>query len=282
MKSVFTFDDYRKFLSAFYAHEKAGKSGYTYARFSARAGLNAPNFLKVVISGSRNLTVANIHKFAVAVGLTPAERDYFEALVLRDQAASRDEREFYGRRLKSLRAVRPKNSAVRTGRAADALSGPFVLAILVGMHEKTIEEGVRFLKAQINRPEAEVRSEVDRFVRLGLLRREADGKHFAAYDHVLFRDEASSRFDHKNYLASQIDLSRLALRSGYEKGACFYSQTFTLSPSAFKEFSDLIQDFFETLAARAEDGANTEIVQVNAQFFPIRLATRIERGARDF
>jgi uncharacterized protein (TIGR02147 family) len=51
---VFRYRDYREFLGAFYAQKK--QSGLSYRGFARAAGLGAPNYLKLVIEGKRNLS----------------------------------------------------------------------------------------------------------------------------------------------------------------------------------------------------------------------------------
>ena len=51
---VFQYLDYRVFLADFYRTKK--RSGFSYRAFSRAAGLGAPNYLKLVIAGKRNMS----------------------------------------------------------------------------------------------------------------------------------------------------------------------------------------------------------------------------------
>ena len=66
---VFVFRDYRAFLRAFYAQNKAGGYGFSLRAFSKRARLRSSNYLKLVMDGDRNLTAEMAARFAQACSL---------------------------------------------------------------------------------------------------------------------------------------------------------------------------------------------------------------------
>ena len=48
------YDDYRAYLSELIQFLRTSKRGFSFRRFSKRAGYQSPNFLKLVIDGQRN------------------------------------------------------------------------------------------------------------------------------------------------------------------------------------------------------------------------------------
>lgn len=88
---VFAYLDYRAFLAALYAAKKP--RGFSYRAFSRTANLGAPNYLKLVIVGERNLTPAMAARFALACALRGDAADFFVRLVEFNQARSAGERE---------------------------------------------------------------------------------------------------------------------------------------------------------------------------------------------
>ena len=72
---VFRYLDYRAFLAEYYRVRKL--RGFSYRAFSRRAGLAAPNYLKLVIEAKRNLTADMATCFADACGLHGEGADYF-------------------------------------------------------------------------------------------------------------------------------------------------------------------------------------------------------------
>jgi hypothetical protein len=93
MNSIFSYVNYRRFLKDYYLKAKAEKKYFSYRYFSRRAGINSPNFLKVVIEGKRNLSSKTIEKFATALGLNQQETVFFRRLVMFNQAKTASEKQ---------------------------------------------------------------------------------------------------------------------------------------------------------------------------------------------
>jgi uncharacterized protein (TIGR02147 family) len=86
MERIFTYIDYRKFLSDYYDDKKKTTRYFSHRYFATRAGFKSPIFLRQIINGERNLTRPMIEKFAVALGLNKKETVFFSNLVLFNQA----------------------------------------------------------------------------------------------------------------------------------------------------------------------------------------------------
>ena len=269
MKPISSFNSYRAYLQAFYEWKKQGSAGYSYARFSARAAVNSPNFLKLVISGSRNLTISTIHKFASAMNLSPEETEYFEALVLRDQSDEPAQKRYYARRLLKMKSVKGRRLSTRSDRS-QPIENWFDLAALVGMQGRGYGEGRSFVAGQTGMPPETIAEVISRMRQSGLLSEGENGKYHAAFNHVLFRDLSSSRVKHRKFLGEQLALSAMALDKAYGKETSFFSETFTIGSDSFRVFSDLVQDAIRNLSLKGDLEPPEEIVQLNVQFFPIR------------
>src|ERR1043165_3285087 len=90
---VFEYRDYRAFLRDVYKARKNSEYGFSYRSFAKRAGLSAPNYLKLVAEGERNLTAEMAGRFAQALGLEAEAAGYFCDLVAFNQASTANERE---------------------------------------------------------------------------------------------------------------------------------------------------------------------------------------------
>jgi uncharacterized protein (TIGR02147 family) len=96
MKSIFQYIDYRKFLSDYYAEKKATTRHFSYRYFCTKAGITSPSFLKLVMDGKSNISIAMIDKFAIALKLNKKEFRYFKHLVLFNQSPdAQDKQEHY-------------------------------------------------------------------------------------------------------------------------------------------------------------------------------------------
>ncbi|MCA9544255.1 MAG: TIGR02147 family protein [Myxococcales bacterium] len=91
---LYAYTDFRAYLRDVYdAAKAAGVRGYSFRALARRAGFSSPNFIKLVMDGTRNLGAGSVGRVARAVGVTDQEDvDYFEQLVAYGQAESADER----------------------------------------------------------------------------------------------------------------------------------------------------------------------------------------------
>ena len=87
-----------------FLYKKGTASSFSYRYFSKLAGFSSPNFLQLVVNGSRNLTHASIAQMARGFKLKKPEREFFELLVFMNQAADHAEKDRYYRKMISLKA----------------------------------------------------------------------------------------------------------------------------------------------------------------------------------
>jgi uncharacterized protein (TIGR02147 family) len=97
---VFKFLDYREFLRDWFQYKKMQQPGFSCTVFARITGMKSHAFFGMVISGKRNLTHKSIRAFAKALALKPNEYNYFEKLVLFNQATSVTDRNFYFEQLR--------------------------------------------------------------------------------------------------------------------------------------------------------------------------------------
>lgn len=105
--SVFEYVDYRKFLRDFYETQKKRSASYSYRVFADKAGLTSPNYLKLVIDGSRRITDKSLPKFIRGLRLSPQESQFFKSLVLYQES---NDAEAKGLHLRELCAYRQRHS----------------------------------------------------------------------------------------------------------------------------------------------------------------------------
>lgn len=98
LPDIFAYVDYREYLRDAYEALKAGQRGFSYRAFARKAGMSSPNFLKLVIDGTRNLGTSSVGQFAKALDLGTRETEFFRELVLFNQATTAaDKNERYER-----------------------------------------------------------------------------------------------------------------------------------------------------------------------------------------
>lgn len=89
---VFDYTNYRLFLQERFEAEKA-TSQFSYSVFAQRAGLKSRSFLRLVISGRRNLTEDSIRRISTGFAFSPLENQAFASLVRYSQAKDLETRQ---------------------------------------------------------------------------------------------------------------------------------------------------------------------------------------------
>jgi uncharacterized protein (TIGR02147 family) len=101
--SIFTYDNYRRFLSDYFERQRAQNKNFSLRFFAQRVGFKSHSFCDKVVRGERNLTLESVLKIGKALKLAKPETDYFQYLVLYNQAKTYQEKQDYFQELTRLR-----------------------------------------------------------------------------------------------------------------------------------------------------------------------------------
>lgn len=105
MPDIYQYIDYRAFLGDYYKEQKAANRGFSYMYFSHKANIKSSGFILHLIKRERNVTRPVLLNIARAIGLDPAQTEYFEDLMAFDQAKTQSDREFYFSRISAKRKL---------------------------------------------------------------------------------------------------------------------------------------------------------------------------------
>ncbi|MFA4875740.1 MAG: TIGR02147 family protein [bacterium] len=267
MAEIFTYLDFRKFLSDAFEELKRTRRGFSHRAFAKMAGFASSNYVMLVMQGKRNLSGDGILKIAKALKLKKAEAEFFENLVRFNQAAGDAERNFYYSRIAANRryaAARPLEKG-----QFEYYSKWYIPAIREMILLKDFKEDPAWIAAritpQITPREAEAALKL--LLDLGLVARDESGRLYQQDRHIASGDEVSSlamtNFQREMTLraAASIDATPVAER---EIG----SVTFAVSKGKLAEAKRLVREFRTRLAGfLAEEGDADEVYQFNFQLF---------------
>ena len=277
---VFRYRDYRQYLRDVYAARKQSEYGFSYRAFARKAGLSAPNYLKLVADGQRNLTPEMATRFAAALGLRGDAADYFCDLVGFNQASSARERE---RQYERLRRHRRYKSTFRLDAAHAAYHSEwYIPAVRELVACAGFQEDPRWIAAalcpSITARQAEQALRV--LDELGFVQRGTDGR-------LVQRDPVLSTGDdrplghhivsfHRAMLERAADALDHVPRDEREIAAL----TLSLSAAQLEVFKQRLHDMRQELLQAALEAADTagpldRVVQINFQMFPL---ARVDEG----
>jgi uncharacterized protein (TIGR02147 family) len=103
MPDIYRYTDYRAFLRDYFAEQKAVNKAFSHLFFARKAGIKSSGFVLHVMKGERNVTRPVALNIARAIGLDPAQTEYFEDLVSFGQVKTQSDREFYFGRITAKR-----------------------------------------------------------------------------------------------------------------------------------------------------------------------------------
>jgi uncharacterized protein (TIGR02147 family) len=183
---IFDYQDYRIFLADHFAYRKARDPEFSLRVFSRHTELRlaSSSFLSAVLKGKKNLSQALRLRFGKALGLEPAEQEYFELLIQANQGKTAEERAHYRSRLGRFHGSRARSLSGAEGRFYGRWWYPLVWH-WIGLHP---EQGnpARIAKAIRPRIEpAQAEEAVRALLEMKLIKRLANGyavsdRHLAA------------------------------------------------------------------------------------------------------
>lgn len=276
---VFRYRDYREFLSAFYAHKKP--NGLSYRAFARAAGLGAPNYLKLVIEGKRNLSSEMAERFAAACRLNGEATEYFKILVAFNQAKRDDERNQLHERL--TRFARFRSSQRLDLAQKEYHSTWYIPAIRELVACPGFEEEPAWIAATLMPPitERQAVQALEVLQRLGLLERDESGRLVQVSRAVSTGHETRGLYL-RNYHAEMMERAVRAMHDFSAEERHVSALTLSASSATVREVKRRVLEFRRELCALCDaDPDPAQIIQLNLQLFPLSRQFREAAGPVD-
>jgi uncharacterized protein (TIGR02147 family) len=269
--NVFEYLDYRAFLRAYYAAEKARRPQFSHRFFSRLAGLKSPNFLKLVMDGERNLGAETVPKFAHAIGLTGEAATFFADLVTFNQAETVADK---NRAFERISASRRFRSARRIeGDLFKYLSHWYYPAIRELAARPDFDESPKWIAAQLRPriPPNEAQAALHLLLSLGLLvRDESTGK--------IVRGEPTLTTEHQtvrslavtNFHRQMLERASASIETFPPNQRDLAALTVCVTPATAALVKERIHKFREELTQLCDaDTSGATVYQLNLQWFPL-------------
>jgi uncharacterized protein (TIGR02147 family) len=273
---VFRYLDYRSYLADFYAAKK--KRGFSFRAFSRTAGLGAPNYLKLVIGGQRNLTAEMAERFAEACGLQNDAADYFKHLVEFNQARTQEKRNAAYERLTGFVRYR-KAQRIEVAHAAYH-STWYLPAIRELVVSPWFREDPEWIAATLLPPikPQEAKAALDTLLELGLLHRDPHGR--LRQESAVVSTGAQTQSMHiRNYHGQMLERARASMELVPAAERDLTALTFCLPEDGIEQLKQRLAEFRRELIELAESqGDRGQVVQLNLQLFPLTQHVGSKKG----
>ena len=267
MKTIFQYSSFRAYIRDLFDMEKASANNVTMAQYAKKFGLSG-SALNLILFGKRNLTISNLNQVARALRLSKSEREYFEALVLSEQADHSETKSYYSDKLKAQK----KDSKHSLMRVTDRqlLSSWYIPALLIYLIDfEKIQNFDDINYEKIAKKFSISKEEIKRllllFQKIGLLA--VDPK---AGVHIVF-DRVSSQVHQKEFVrVAQLEASN-RLNKEFENPEAFFRATvFSISKTEILRFRKDILELIDKYVS--DDNSNNDervLIQGVLSFFPL-------------
>jgi uncharacterized protein (TIGR02147 family) len=267
---VFRYLDYRAFLADLYRAKK--QRGFSYRAFSRAAGLGAPNYLKLVIDGKRNLTPPMAERFAEACGLSGDAAAYFQKLVEFNQATRLKERnEGFAGVTGFDRSRRAHKLELAHAAYHSTWYLPAIRELVASPRfSEEPEQLAQLLWPAIKASEA--RSALDTLLELGLIERAPDGR-LQQTASVVSTGPETLGMHIANYHAEMMRRATRSMELVPAQQCDVSSLTVCVGPEGAARLKKRIQEFRRELIAMVEaETERSQVLQLNFQLFPLSVS----------
>lgn len=273
MKIIVTdYLDYRKLLHDLYEDRKATRRSFTYRELCKKAGFSSAGFFTKILQGKSNISVRMVFKLAEAFRLTKTETDYFESLVMFNQAASHDEKRRWFEKLVSIKKSKTKTLAPAQFELFDKW---YYVAIRELLDVTLVKDDFRELAKKVYPAitPAEARGAIAVLERIGLIAKDPTG-YYKRLDTVVSTGDEWESLAIQHYQLQTIELAREALYCVPKGRRDISTLSLSISGPMFARIREKLKEYRRELLdmAKQDDHAD-RVYQMNLQLFPLSAAT---------
>lgn len=267
--NIFEYTDFRMYLQDYYNRMKKETAYFSFRYFSRTAGFTSPNYLKLIMEGSRNLSADGISRFSKAMKLDAKETRYFRLMVLMNQAATAEEKDFYTRQIlksKVYKTLKPLNEA-----QYDYYSQWFHIPLRELVGRSDFKNDPKWIAPQFtpHLTEAQVKEGLQLLEKLGIITK-TENDSYTITDRAISTGDEVTSLAVMNYHRKMMQMAAEALDRFPANERDISSLTMGVSQETAKKIKVMVQEFRKEVIALVNHEQNVEdVVQLNFQLFPI-------------
>lgn len=265
---LFAAQNFREFLAAIVEAEKSGGNGASLRSLAERLGIGLSTF-KMVLDGSRNLTIRNIHVIATSLNLVKADREFFESMVLRDQAEEEDVWRYYDERMRQIK-IETKANRVRVS-DAKVMSAWYVPAFLIYLLdvEQISSRGITDGCFERASKSLSIPAESLRKAFVGLNEAGVIAETPEQCYHIVFERVNATLVKQRYIREVSSECHRRIVKDFDDTRAMFTAHTLSLPTPMIRHFYDEYKQLVEKYMSYSSDPKDLEVLQVCCQSVPL-------------
>jgi uncharacterized protein (TIGR02147 family) len=270
MLDVYQYLDYRKLLKDLYQERKALNVNFSYRYISLKTGIRSSGYFANILSGKSNISLQLVLKLAHLFGMKRPEAEYFELLVLFNQAKTHDEKNHLFDRILKL-----KKSKVKTllPEYHEYFGNWYYVVIreMLDFHPFAgdFDELAKRVSPPISAKEAERAIEV--LERLGLIRKNGKGV-YERMDALVSTGEEVQSTSIVNFQKQTLDLAKRSFDLHPKELRDISTLTVSISQKNLQRIKDRIRNVRREILELAKADPFTDTVyQLEFLAFPVTL-----------
>jgi uncharacterized protein (TIGR02147 family) len=268
MKTIFEYNDYRKFLKDFYEEKKNENPHFSYRFLSQKVGFKSPGHFTLIIQGKANISINLIERFADFVKLNKKERAYFQELVLFNQAKKHEDKK---RHFERMMSYQESSARILDEDQYEFYSEWYYTAVREILNFYSFEGDYAKLGKMVEpaiSPQ-EARKAVKLLEKLGLIEK-VQNESYKLTDKILSTGYHAQAVSINNHIINSLKLAEHALDNCPREERNLSTVSVNVSPEGYRRIVEELRAFRRRMLEIA--GADEKInraYQFNFQFFPL-------------
>jgi uncharacterized protein (TIGR02147 family) len=268
MIDIYEYIDYRKLMKDLYEERKKQFPFFSYRYIAQKVGFSSAGFFVNVIQRKRNISSEFIFKFATVFKLKRPETEYFELLVLFDQAKSHDQKKYYFEKILSSKKSKIK---VTDQQQYEFYSKWYYTAVREVLDIYKFDGDYAELAKRVSPPVtiAQAKRAVELLEQMGFIKKDDQGRFLQTDEFISTGYEAKS-VAITNFLVSTMDLARQAIDRYPRDQRSMSTLTFSCSADGYRQIDERLKTFRrEVLEIVRADKNRDRVYHVNFHVFPM-------------
>lgn len=265
---IHAFLDYRKYLEAYYRNRKETDRKFSH-RFIGKEGKFDPGLFSKILQGKRDISASMVFRLAALLKLNKRQTEYFQCLVLYNQARIHNERKHHYERLMDLRGAEAK-TVEHHQYEFYAKWYYSALRELLDFHATDGSDADRLGRQLIPaiKP-AEIRQGLDLLEKLGFVMRDETGR-YRVKDSLITTGYGNAALCANNFVLESLDLAKGAIDRFPAEVRNMSTVTFSIPKERYKHYEEKIRTFRREMMREIGQEKGTNVVyQLNLQLFPL-------------
>lgn len=260
---VFAYTDYRKFLKDFFDQKK----GCSYRFVCSETGIKSSGHLSLILQGKANISIPLALRFAKFLSLNRREKDFFQYLVLFNQAKNHAEKKDYFEKIMSF-----KESSVHEMNANqyDYYDKWYHSVVRAQLEIVPVRDDYKALARSVEPPISPEKAgeSIALMERLGMIRQDANG-FYRPVDMMIDTGHTVGSVALTNYAHHLLDLGKEAFDRFPKDERIFSWVTLGVSEKGYQQVVQEMRAFRQKMYEIAKADTAERVYQVYMQAFPV-------------